>query len=121
MAIFARSRQATVFRSYLRGRLRAAGVLPDGEAKQYADPSLPTPLLVAFVLGALANADSPLPTEAEVESEVALRLAPAPAEAPPAPLAALPAVPVAVDAQETLRVKRAPWIGNPLPTSSSRA
>lgn len=74
MALFARAKSPTLYRAYLRGRMRAAGVLPDGEAKQYADPSLPTPLLVAFVMGALADAEAPLPTEADVELDVKQRL-----------------------------------------------
>ncbi len=98
MALFAKSKQATVYRSYLRGRMRAAGVLPDAEARQYADPTLPTPLLVAFVLGALAEA--PLPSEAEVEAEVASRLAAAPPAAPP-----------------TEQAERPRWIGDPLPST----
>lgn len=106
MALFARTKQATVYRSYLRGRLRAAGVLSDGEAKQYADPELPTPLLVGYVLGAIAGAETPLPSEAEIDAEVGIRLAPVP---PPPP--ALGA------AEQTERIKSAPWIGDPLPSA----
>ena len=102
MAIFARSKQATVYRAYLRGRMRAAGVLPDGEAKQYVSPELPTPLLVAFVLGSLADTEAPLPSEAEVEREVASRLAPPPPPAAPH-----------VDGAPVRR-----WIGEPLPSET---
>ena len=84
----------------LRGRMRSTGVLDDAEAKQYADPSLPPPLLVAFVLGALADQAAPLPSEAQVEAEVAARLAPVPPAAP-----------------EPRRAKSAPWIGDPLPSA----
>lgn len=103
MAIFARTKAATVYRAYLRGRMRADGVLTDGEAKQYADPSLPTPLLVAFVLGALAGTEAPLPTEAAVEAEVASRLAVVPPPPPPPPEA---------------RAERPKWIGDPLPSAA---
>lgn len=101
MAIFGRAKAQTIYRGYLKGRLRAAGVLPDGEAKQYASPELPTPLLVAFVLGSLADTEAPLPSEAEVEREVASRLAPPPPAAP--------------------HVGGAParrWIGDPLPSAT---
>ena len=82
MRLFARSAAPTVFRAYLRGRLRAAGVLPDAEAKLYAAPDLPTPLLIAFVLGALCNTEEPLPSESEIEQAVKARLAPAAPGAP---------------------------------------
>lgn len=90
-----------MYRSYLRGRMRAAGVLPDAEAKAYADPELPTPLLVAFVLGALASSEMPLPTETEVELEVKQRLGffPPPKAGP-----------------GDVEVRR--WIGEPLPSET---
>lgn len=106
MAIFARAKAQTVYRAYLRGRMRAAGVLPDAEAKAYADPSLPTPLLVAYVLGALAGADAPLPSEAEVDAEVGIRLAPVPPPPPPPPVPA---------PEPTERMR---WIGDPLPSAA---
>lgn len=107
MALFARSKQATVYRAYLRGRMRGAGLVDDKEAKQYADPTLPTQLLVGFVLGALSDVAVPLATEAEVVAEVARRLAPAetPASTPPDAVAS-------VDAEKTERV-RPRGIGDP--------
>jgi len=107
VALFARAKAQTIYRAYLRGRMRAAEVLTDGEAKQYADPSLPTPLLVAFVMGALADAEVRLPSEAEIDAEVASRLGPASSAAgssPPPPEA---------------RAERPKWIGDPLPSPSA--
>ena len=66
---------STPYRAYLRGRLRAAGLLDDAEAKLYAAPELPTNLLVGFVVGALASEGAPLLSEPQLAAEVAARLA----------------------------------------------
>lgn len=61
---------STPHRAYLRGRLRAAGLLDDKEAQLYTDPALPTPLLAGFVLGALAADGAPLLSESALGDEV---------------------------------------------------
>lgn len=67
----------TCYRAWLRGKLAQAGLLSDAEAKLYSDPSLPTPQLVAFVLGSTSNPDSPLLSEVEVGVRLAALMAPA--------------------------------------------
>lgn len=72
------------------------------------------PVLVGFVLGSIDSESEglPLPTQEQVVAEVARRLlheSATPASTPPA-------VPVAVDAEETQRVRPAQWVGEPLPS-----
>lgn len=73
MGLFAKSKPATLYRAFLKGRLRSVGLLDDKEARQYTDQAAPVPMLVAFVLGALAEGDQ-LPTESDVELLVKERL-----------------------------------------------
>lgn len=108
--------------AYARGRMRSACLLDDVAAAVYLADDQPMSHRVAFVLGALAECDAPLLSEADLLREVDLRLKP---EGPGSdtscggttPPAAPPVVPVeVVGTEETERVRPVRWIGDSLPS-----
>jgi hypothetical protein len=74
------------YSAYLQGRRRGCGLIRDEEAARFLDESRPITHRIAFVLGALADVDKPLASEADVELEVKRRLGGGPRGLPPNPI-----------------------------------
>jgi len=116
----------SVFSAYLRGRMVGASIGLPGEADLYLDEQVPIDIRVAFALGATSKRRAKILSESELERAVRDRLDLArlvdevegggPGSSSPLPPVA-PAVPVGVE--EAARVRRTPWIGDPLPATGT--